>query len=292
MLHTGALRVRTRWPAFIPFAVSMSSAGWLGWSVVRLVPRAPGLEAATAGAFGFGRCGVAAMEAAREWAYQPLGTFPLGAHTLACDLTLERGSSRRPLVRNHEIDPAEFVPTAGVYFRGAIAFPVEIVPTIDEAIPPRSSPELDAAVRSALSLALCPRGLVTVLFLVPDVDRHPELAHLGLALTIDFVRDGVVVDRRRVQGSAGPTSEPRVASGPEVLDTAATETIPASAQGGAQERSRWSVRVQGTARDVLALWSAETRWSGTLELTLDELLARERAIAPEERPGWGVRDPR
>ena len=50
--------------------------------------------------------------------------------------------------------------------------------------------------------------------------------------------------------------------------------LPLTTETEANTRSAWSVRVTGTDRDVLRLWGANARWSGRLELPLEELIER------------------
>jgi len=82
---------------------------------------------------------------------QPLGTLPLGHQTLVLDLTLERGRPYRSRMTTTKQENPD-APT-GVFFRGELQFDIEIVATVDQAVPPRSSPELDGRVRRAISVA-------------------------------------------------------------------------------------------------------------------------------------------
>jgi hypothetical protein len=92
-----------------------------------------------------------------------------------------------------------------------------------------------------------------------------ELERVGLSLSVELVRAGAIVERLSVH----PTSEREVwRRGLHATGLALVEDAASSAERGA-----WTVRVHGTNVDILESWT-DTRWAGTLELPLGELLAR------------------
>src|SRR5262249_48844460 len=110
---------------------------------------------------------VSETDAAR---YQPLGKLPLGHHRIAFRLEAwtedawrkhDRPRIGRPWYADHyasdEQRKAADAALAALEPRplstSTLALEVEIVPTIDDAIPPVSTPELDRAVAQALSVA-------------------------------------------------------------------------------------------------------------------------------------------
>ena len=279
LLGSGALRVRSRWPASEPFAVSMRQVGWLDRTEMRLVPRDPGLRAAEVGRTRSSHCGTGAMHESRARLYQELGPLPLGPQRIPCALTLERG---QPRGRN--------VAQLGRFFQGEIELEVEVVPTLDEAIPPCSSPTLDAAVRETLSLAFDVWSGERVALLVADPDpRDARLAGVGLSLALEVLDGERVVETLTLVPSAYDV----LAVGSSVhegsdatIDWAVLSALPAELEHDAARRARWKVRVRGTSEHVLGLWDATSRWSGSLEVSLDELIEREARVAPEGRGPW------
>lgn len=279
LLGSGMLRVRSRWPASEPFAVSMREVGWLDMTETRLVPREGALRPAEVGETRSAHCGTFAMQETRARLYQELGTLPLGPQRIRCALTHERG---QPRGRN--------VAHLGRFFQGEIELEVEVVPTLDEAIPPRSSPALDAAVRETLSLAFDDWSNERVALLVADPDpRDARLAGVGLSLALE------VLDGERVVESLTlvPSAYDFLAVGSSVhessdatIDWAKLTALPAELEHDPARRARWKVRARGTSEHVLGLWGATSRWSGSVELSLDELIERESRVAPEGRGPW------
>ena len=291
LLGTGVLRLRDRWPASQPFALSMRKAGWLRLTAIRLDPHEDRLAAVGAGwKNGHGYCGTHTVRVERDWLYQPLGFLPLGRHSLVFDLTLERGRVRRGQL------PAEFEAPAGTFFDGVITFDIEIVATLDEAIPPRSSAELDSAVGRSLSLAFDDWSDGRTAILVADVNvaGDPRLAHLGLSLAFEVLHGSEVVEVHHLVAADHdpPASGISVPAGPrQPFAFCALRSLSPDVENDAEARAGWSVRVTGTSEHVEALWSADSRWNGTLVLSLDELIAREGEIAPQGRGPWWSYEP-
>jgi hypothetical protein len=287
LVGTGALSVRSRWPASEPFAISMRPPSWLRLTAMHLNPEDSQLASAEAGLISSGPflCANGLLDEVRSWRYQSLGSLPVGEHQLVFYLSLVRGHAYR---WSGTPEPQEHRAPGGLFFRDRLTFDVEVVPTLDEAIPPSASPEIDAAVRRSLSLAFTEwgDGRSAMLVVDPDIGGDPLLAHLGLSLAIEVLSARHVVEETHfvlstydpVPGATSVYSTPQqpCAFGP-------LETIPLTAEEDLDARSNWTVRVRGTAKSILALWPAETYWHGELGLSLDELIWRERQVAPNGR---------
>lgn len=288
LLSTGAVRMRSRWPSSEPLAISMKEVGWLPCTRVRLEPRDATLAPVEAGWLnGPGFCGTYSSQVEQSWLYQVLGELPLGRQTLVLDLTLERG---RPFRSRFAKADEGFVAPAGVFFRGTLSFDVEIVATADEAVPPRSSSELDAAVRRTLSLAFddWAHGRAALLVVDPDV-RDPALARLGLSLDIELRHGEELVQEMHLTAS---TYDPLCSSisvheaPDQPFSFGVLGVLPIATEGDPAARAGWSARARGTSQHALQLWEADAYWSGEVRLSLDELIQREREVAPEGRGPW------
>jgi hypothetical protein len=289
LTRTGALRLRERWPADHPFAVSMREPAWLGVMQIRFVPRREGLRPAEVGELLQSTCGTYGMSMYQAWLYQELGSLPVGRQRLVFEVTIERGVESELLGRMS--DPPRHAPPPGILWRGLMTFETEIVATVDEAIPPRSSPELDAAVRGSMSLAFddWANGRTAILVLDPDVANGSHLAKLGLSLQIDVLRRGEKVGELKLLANvydplAGSNSVHGGRNQP--IAFCAPDCIPAALEDDAEELEAWSLRVRGTSDHVWLLWEAEARWGGELEVTLADLVRREKELAPEGRGSW------
>ncbi|TAJ17330.1 MAG: hypothetical protein EPO68_09705 [Planctomycetota bacterium] len=280
LLRSGALRLRTVWPANEPFTVSMRVPAWLRGRGVNLLPTSTALRPAwvvsTSETLSCGNPLIAAAMRARS---QALGTLPVGRHRLEFEGRLGVGSTF------DIFGPSSKPPELGFpRWQGRIAFDVEIVADIDIAIPCQSSPELDAAVRAACGVLVFGEGTEKFAsFIVDDraVDSDPRLRGIGLSLAAELLHDDRIVAAFDLLASTesrlyltGTDRNPFGASLPEV---------PASAGEARADLSGWQLRVRGTNRDVLKLWAAKERWSGELVLPLAELIARGRELVPIAR---------
>jgi hypothetical protein len=290
--HTGAIRWRSRWPAAVALAVSMRSPAWMGPGRITLEPRIRGWNAARVGEVFYGHCGTYAMQRARSARYQPLGPLPLDVREVVFDVVVERGHSwQERLTGRNSADGSPqhpFVERAEdpVVWRGVIQLPVEAVHTIDEAVPPATSRELDRAVGLALGAGFRwwhfdgQRARTAFLVLDPDADLFPELADMGLSLEVDVLQDGARVETVHLLGSDLDSllaSNSTSRSCGRLYASANLRSVPASAEGEASELSRYELRVKGTSQDVLLIWSAETRWDGDIVVPLEVALEQETA---------------
>lgn len=250
LFDTDSLRARTRWPAGIPFALHTDQPLWLAdGQDLWLTPLEPTFGQPVRVWRESSDCGVGRMIAFEARVHQELGTLPAGPLELRFLIQL----------RMHGSEPS----ASGALLTGELRLPVEIVPTLEDALPPVSSPELDQAVRNALVL---------------DRDRDelwlryrpdPLLRGVALALELEFLEKGEVRARKR----ASPTDE-EVFGSRMVVERLVS--LPPALAADAGARKGWSVRVRGTSDGVLRSWSADRYWNGCVELTLEELFARPR----------------
>ncbi len=289
LLHTRSICVRPKWPADEPFAISMAVPRWLGLAQIRAEPRDGTLSSAKVGELIQSFSGTFPAMRYRDAKYQMLGRLEPGRHTLVFDVAVERGRSIWAL------DPDMPEEEEGVIWEGTMTFEVEVVETVDLAVPPVSDPELDAAVRASLGAGLRewhtnegPR-MTAFVNLDPDIARIPVLGRTALSLTVDLLHDDVVQESRRIIASRWDTLSvtSSVSDGPlRLYGSTNLGTLPAGIEDDESELARWSIRVQGTPYRVLALWDADQRWAGEFTVPISELLRQEK-----ERVGPGGRGP-
>jgi hypothetical protein len=276
LLSTGTLRIRTRWPVDEPLTVSMRWHPWLRGHDLVLVPQRTDvqLERATVGE-PLPDCGTVALPEIARWAHQGLGRLPLGLqvvplrielrrwHDLAADLALERSV---PIRLPETLQEPVVVAT------DKIQLDLEIVPTLDEALPAHTSPEVDDAVRATLSLAFEHGEAVLTARRGNPVESL--LAGLARALEIEILRgsEPLAPSIRLRPTDAGILGPPATSCRVPISG------LPESIQSDPAARGRWSVRVRGIDDGILRSWGCNRRWAGEVVLSLDELLAR-----PDER---------
>jgi hypothetical protein len=277
LLGTGTLRWRERWPVGQPFAVSMREPTWLNMAAIKLVPRYANLEPARMTPAL--RCAFANVQGTRMWSYQELGSLSVGRHEIPFDTTIERQMTARS-----RRDPRPPL------WHGELTCTVDVVDTLDDAIPPQTAAAIDGEVREALSLARAGEDGSECDLLVFDPDRSPEapFATLGFSLEIELLRAGVP--------KAGTTLVPfgdeafcarSVHQGPAPTYAWGVPLhIPHEILDDPAELAEWSIRVSGGTAGILEQWDAATRWAGVLEIRLDELVHRERTVAPDGRGPW------
>jgi hypothetical protein len=237
-------------------------------------------------------CGNAAMSEAENEMYQTLGSFGPDPHGVVFDVVIERGPSLADTWGGYSRDAAgrgQFIPPADrptkppILWRGVLRLPVKAVDTIDEAVSPVRSPELDEAVRSSLGIAIPAlaanwedqRSCFITLNL--DSEHHPALRDVGLSLVVDLLRDGrkaEVAILSPIRPDGRPAVIQRFWAGEHDYMMQALHAVPP----GASERevARWTVRARGSSDGVYALWGKSSRWTGEVEIPLSRALEQER----------------
>lgn len=274
LVGVGALRVPARWPVGRPFAISMRETEWLEVTQIRMVPRIAGWNTATVGSLYTQTCGTAASWQEQEWLHQELGSLPVGRHELRFDVTIERGLEDNGV---HGAVPDNA--PQGVVWQGEMAFDVEIVESVEEAVPPAAGPELDRAVRESISLAFedWPDGRTAILVVDPHSRPSGELAKVGLSLEIEIREGSHVHERLHMRPSIpGQAWERRIAFH-------SIPSIPLSLEDLMTSRKSWSVHVRGIPEEALLLWGADRHWSGEFDVSIDELIRRELSFGTKTR---------
>ena len=219
--------------------------------------------------------------------YQPLGELEPGHHTLDFDVTVERG--RLTWGRDEE------APEPGVIWVGPMTFELEMVASIDDAVPPATDQELDAAVIRSLGVGFrewhTSEGLRMTAFVNvdPDIARFPALERTALSLAVDVLRGDVVKQSGRLIASRSDTLSVLSSMSEEPLrfyGSANLGEVPPEIEGDETELAKWSLRTRGTSDDVLGLWDADQRWSGEVTVPPAKLIDQEAA-----RVGPGGRGP-
>ena len=243
---------------------------------MRVQARTPGLGGASCGELLPFTCGTAWLHERASELAQPLGSIGPGSHRLVFDVVVERGwrpggASPPPTTSG--------ATTAGgpILWQGTVELDLEVVATVDDALPPVSSASLDRAVADSVSATLRERPDATVLALRID-DTRAELAGVALATQARLLRHGLPVGPsrplvvNRLPLTLGPWSGFDAAGWANWVVEGDERPSEASCAG-------WSVRLTGTDRDVERLWHADRRWAGTVEVPLSTLVGRAASRA-------------
>jgi hypothetical protein len=285
LLRTGALRIRTPWALPMPAAVSMRVPAWLDVTRIRMVPWDRRLNAVEVGSLVPETCGTYATWCYQDWMYQELGSLDLGRHRIQFDVNIERGED---VWLKHFPKEGVTAPPPGLVWQGAMEFELEVVPTWNDAIPPTSTPALDRAVGQSISVAFddWAHGRTAILVVDPNRLELSSLANVGLSLNVELWKGAQLMETLPMIPS---TYDPIAQSisvaedGDRSIAFSVLKSLPLSLETDREARRAWFLRVHGTGDRVWALWGAENRWSGTIDVPLDDLIERERALAPKGR---------
>jgi hypothetical protein len=281
---SGVLRTRQRWPRGEPYRVSVCTL-LRAWPLmhIALEPSFIGWRKAEYGARIYG-CGDDGMPRDFE-----LGRLPdYDVHEIVLHALIERGyASGGPggCLAPPQPEPA--------ILRGILHVPIEIVATIDDAVPPLSSPALDAAVQSSIAAYVDVEGenqkkhRVLRLELAPDPAARTLLHDVGLSLRVDVLRDEErIATAHLVPWHDDKESVEFALAWGDPLARSEVNGVPTEILTDGHAQNPWHLRVSGTSDDVLHLWNAETRWNGTVDIPLSDALALGRvrdASAIEKR---------
>ena len=253
LLRSGAIRVRTRWPADLPLAVGIERPVWLGWlTEVRLTPTDSSLRPAKGGTMLPVSCGNCADGRRRRARYQELGRLAPGFHMLGFEVVVERGEARSVYEQRRNAAPPQG--PAAVLWKGSLTFMVEVVSTLDDVLPGAHGDALDSAVRRAIDVDVFEGG---DLVLRADVDRVPELATTAVSLEVQLCEGPLV----RGQESR------MILDRPGFIDQAVSFELASELTN----TSEWTVRVRGVSNDVLHAWNAQRWWDGELVIALADV---------------------
>jgi hypothetical protein len=183
------------------------------------------------------------------------------------------------------VEYAQLDASSGLLWKAPWRVEVEIVPTVDDAIPPYRGDEIDAAVRESLSVLIDwwdGAGHASV-DLRRDTSRHPVLAHTALSLHIEVVAEGLT---RETLSLVGGFDHDPVRDHFPWLDSVSSAALRYELASHPATQCGWFLRVSGTTNKVERLWDVTRRWSGTIEIPLDEAIRRgaELESARERAP--------
>jgi hypothetical protein len=291
LVDLGTLRWHARWPAGELFALSLRPPAWSDPFELVLLPERTDVPLALA-RMGMVRdrfCGNAWHGALSRWDYQPLGRLPPGPQPLPLRLELRALRDKRIqelqrddwdvrdaldrarggpglLTPRPSLDPE---PVDVLVATSELVLDVTIVPTLDDALPPVSSPAVDAAVGTTLSLRFDADGAwLHADAAAPD---DPRLAGLARVLAVEVLEDAAV----RARLTLRPTQEDFTGFG---WLGGAVAALPPALAFDRIERARWTVRVRGSDDGILHSWGCDRRWTGEVVVSLDELLDRGYAL--------------
>ncbi len=290
---TGAFRLRSRWPDGNLIPAFMAVPGWLRLSQIRADCPINPFKTLFAGSLELPpmRCGNGYISPREVAQYQVFANLPRGKHTLEFDFVIERGKSTNDYGHVHYWPPwdqerTECPPEPGVLWSGRLAYDIEIVESIADAIPGVSNEQLDQTIRAGVRVESHERKVnfksQPYTFLAVDLctTDDSQLHSTGISLSIGVLRDGIEQARPSMQVTRDRvrTSRNSKCSGSEFVlyDGVSTLGIPSRVLEDAEELDRWSLSITGTTEGLLKMWDAETHWNGTLEIPLAEAVKRGR----------------
>ncbi|MFN0207289.1 MAG: hypothetical protein ACKVS6_13370 [Planctomycetota bacterium] len=276
LINSGAIQVRSEWPAKEPFAVSMRKPVWLGLAEIRCSPRTKGLRSAEAGELFQSTCGTALMGSMLAERYQELGVLTVGRHYIEFDVTVERGEESEYL--RELMSPG--APPPGILWKGLMTFTVDAVANEDDVVPPVQGSKIDNAVRKSIAFyTYVSRGVKYVSICInPDPLVFPELSNTAVSLRVELLQNNEVVEAAELVAECyDSVTYPDAVRG--LLHrgdgTATLKYLSPEVLDDANAQKEWSLRITSTTKDVMQFWNAKRRWSGAFVLPLREVPVRK-----------------
>lgn len=274
LVRVGAIRVRSEWPHDVPFAVSMRRPRWLPRCEIQMVStRRPSLGVAGAGSRWRARCGFALMARYNSELYQEMGPLPIGRHDLSFTVTIERGEDSNL--------GAIGLPAMTVW-DGKIVFPVNVVPTIDEVLPPVHDRQLDEDVAKSLSIQRFSftrdgnRGIGYALVFGGDRSSSGTLRGVVVGLEAELWHEEKLIETQRFVAKVDDRANRANSEKRRLRGSAPFEEMPLDLRGDREDRQDWYFKVRATTEGVLSAWEASNRWKGEFSISVDTLFRRER----------------
>lgn len=287
LLQKGVIRHRDKWPDNVPFAIGIRVPAWLPDGDITLDSTNPGLESAVAHS-GTGGCGTCAARGTEREDYQELGMLSLGSQELTFDVTIKAKKGGGFFRAETEGPPP------GLLWSGQVTLTTEVVASLEEAVPPLASEEVNSDLRNAVGVgfyqsAAYPRPMP---YIVVDEDDKSRSRLAGVALIMEgaLLKDGNVVET--VSLDAGVYDEDTLTwDSVDVvgmrLAHSAVEKLPAKNEADARSLEGWTIRVRGMNKGVLGYWGADRWWSGSVEIPLSVAIEREdERFQRMPRPPW------
>jgi hypothetical protein len=312
LLGTGALRFRPKWPGDRQYAVSMRIPAWLPGATLELFSNLSGVKTTRSDppltsrdeTYGY-------LHGLRRVYYRQLGELAFGKHELMFDLSVRVSSISSGRRSRSEGIPDELTLPSGLLWKGPVMVEVEVVPTLDDVIPPVQNAEIDAAVRDSICVLFdewtygpprvcslsCPAPLELGgggaryggVRLVRDTQHHPILAHTALMLRIEIVERRETRETLKLLGRSLDDATVWNYEGARGSEYEVSASIPASIDSNPSAQRAWLLRVTGTADEVERVWHATQYWNGTIEIPLDEAIRRGAELAARTGIGPSTR---
>lgn len=250
LLEKGYLQHRERWPKGEPFAIGLHVPWCCTGITLELAPHTAGWSKVRASASdGLGSC-----MGGSPGGYEVLGALFWTDREAVFDLRVTRG-----LPLTHPPPPG---PRSRTDLLGSIRIPVQAVPTLEQAVPRVSDPELEAEIRRLLR-----RGLSAV-----DAHATELPCDAQVRLRLAAHPPGVLLSLRCRALESGR----EVVSFQTSLGTRDTSRVlldlPAHAVHSKENARDWTLALQGDNRFVLREWDATSYWAGELEIPLRDLI--------------------
>jgi len=277
----GVLRTREKWPAGVPVAVSMNKPAWLHPVEMYAVPRDVKLMSLEAGDLAHLHCGIhveeMCAEKQRKAEYQEIGTLEIGKHHIVFDVTVEEGSTENGTSFGAAFvhDPRPKQPPGTVLWRGPLAIDIEVVPTLEDAMPANDSKSLSEIVL---------RSLRRVRSSAEGGEADESDVHIGMsAAACDISNTALSLELELYSGDAcvarGWTLARKFPDYGGCWGISVGRRIDTIDLGGADldlpsanpPRESLQLRVRGVPRDVLRDMDATQWWSGTISVPLSSL---------------------
>ncbi len=283
LLTAEVFRFRRVWPANVPFAISVQEPAWTSYAWppeagtrVRAVPTETNLKAIEGGELIHGGCGNFELSRRKLSEYQETGLLGVGKHRIPFDVHVESGfaDGLQGFGRTSQTPMPPLL-----IWSGRIAIDVEIVPTLEEAIPSVDSPELEDVVRR--SLCRFPPSddgeedgpsRIWVAFSAEGLDASKKLGETAMSLIVALYRNDELLGYGWTRvGQAGgyrPCSSPKDRW---IADAVDLGSVRLSRSTEADPLAGLEVRVRGVSRDVLRHWGAKAWWKGMVSIPLADL---------------------
>lgn len=258
--HEGVIKTRRLWPKNVPLAIGMREPRWMPLpKIIRLQPQFDGAQHA--------ECGVlmiTGLSHTYRWnvqSYQTLGKAAPGTSAIDARVTVLEPGRTTP-IEEREI------------WSGLLRLPVTLVETMDEAIAPVRSPEVDAAVADAISLmARVERDDSSCIGIGIDRGKSALLGDMAFGVVIDILRDDLVVETLQggliYDGSELFSAPPGF---PKWFAPARSLHGMANTLGDPNERKRWKIRVRGDGVASLRDWDRDRYWAGEMSFPMDSVI--------------------
>lgn len=256
LLRSGAVRYRETWPIDQPWVLSMRVPNWLGQATVELESRSIHFRSAKAGTLEPPFCGTCWMGMVSQADHQELGNVRLGEQTVRFDARICWGPAPYANAFPNLPDPGE-----QVLWEGRITLPVRGVASLSDALPPAVGPDIDAAMRRAVTF-LPSDGTLRRVY---SRQSEPLLRDVGVAIDVELRSDGVVLERLEFLPSRDWGELFGHSQGASAMSAVSRRVSPETI-ALLRERGTWTIAVRGKQDpSLLTDWGANRHFAGSYE---------------------------